>query len=94
MLLAEIGERGQARLEEAVARVGGDGLCHQIAASYAARAGIGQILLGPIDETELAPSFLEHGATRAVVAGARAALASLRAAIGLDGEAPPSYGHR
>jgi len=81
MLLAEIGEDGQRRLGAAVASVGGDGLCHEIATSYARRAGMGSIAPGPIDERGLAPSFLELAAPRAVVAGSRAALSSLRAAL-------------
>jgi hypothetical protein len=81
MLLAEIGQKGQERVEQAVAHLAGAGLCHEIATSYAARAGIGRIVPGSIDEAALAPSFLEGRATRAVVAGSRAALLALRAAL-------------
>jgi hypothetical protein len=84
MLLAEIGESGQARLEGAVAQVAGPGLGHEIATAYATRAGLGTIVPGAIDEATSAPSFLESSAARAVVAGSRAALASMRAALGLD----------
>jgi len=84
MLLAEIGESGQARLGSAVAHIAGQGLAHEIATAYATRAGIGTIVPGAIDEATSAPSFLESSAARAVVAGSRAALASMRAALGLD----------
>jgi len=81
MLLAEIGEEGQRRLGAAVAAVAGPGLRHEIATSYARRAGIGDVAAGTVDESALAPSFLELPATRAVVAGSRAALSVLRAAV-------------
>jgi adenylyltransferase/sulfurtransferase len=81
MLVAEIGEAGQARLLAATARVAGDGLHHEIATAYASRAGIGTVLAGPIDDA-LAPSFVSTPAARAVIAGSRAALASIRAALG------------
>jgi hypothetical protein len=84
MLLAEIGESGQARFEGAVAHVAGQGLAHEIATAYATRAGLGTILPGAIDEAAWAPSFLESSAARALVAGSRAALASMRAALGRD----------
>jgi len=81
MLLVEIGEEGQKRLETAVAAVSGEGLKHEVAAAYAHRAGMGTVAPGTIDESTLAPSFLEHAAARAVVAGSRAALSSLRSAL-------------
>lgn len=79
MLVAELGEAGQARLEEATALVSGEGLLHEVATAYASRAGM-RIGSGPIDEA-LAPAFLKEPAARAVVAGSRAALASLRDAL-------------
>ena len=82
MRLVEIGESGQARLEGGVAAVLGQGLCHEIATAYAARAGMGRLVAGTIDEAKLAPPFLENAAARAVVAGSRAALSCLRAALG------------
>ena len=82
MLVAEIGEAGQVRLREGTARLSGQGLAHEVAAAYAARAGVGDVVPGPIDEEALAPPFLTEPAARAVVAGSRAALASLRAALG------------
>jgi hypothetical protein len=83
MLVAEIGEAGQARLAAAEARLSGEGLAHEMAAAYASRAGIGRVAAGAIDERALAPSFLEEPAARAVVAGSRAALASIRRALGV-----------
>jgi hypothetical protein len=83
MLVAEIGAAGQARLAGASAQVEGNGLAHEIGAAYAARAGIGLIVPGAIDESRLAPAFLENAAARAMVAGSRAALAAIRAALGL-----------
>jgi hypothetical protein len=81
MRLAEIGEHGQRRLVEAMAAVDGEGLKHQIATAYARRAGMGGIVAGEVDESCLAPSFIEHEGPRAVVAGSRAALSALRAAL-------------
>ena len=81
MRLAEVGEDGQRRLGDAMAAVAGEGLKHEIATAYARRAGIGRITNGEVDDACLAPSFLEHAAPRAVVAGSRAALAVLREAL-------------
>jgi hypothetical protein len=81
MRLAEVGEDGQRRLAEAMAAVDGEGLKHEIATAYARRAGMGGIVAGEIDASYLAPAFIEHEAPRAVVAGSRAALAALRAAL-------------
>jgi hypothetical protein len=80
MLLAEIGEEGQQRLEVATAELAGDGLLHEIAATYAARAGIGRVVPGEV-ASSLAPSFLENPAARAMVAGSRAALLAMRSAL-------------
>jgi hypothetical protein len=90
MLLAEIGEDGQRRLGGAMAAVAGQSLAHEIASSYARRAGIGTIAPGAIDELALAPSFLEYAAPRAVVAGSRSALAALRDALGVGTGAKPA----
>jgi hypothetical protein len=84
MLVAEIGDEGQTRLERGVARVGGDGFAHEIAHVYAARGGVGEILPGAVDEASLAPPFLLFPAARATVAGSRAALAAMRDALGLS----------
>jgi hypothetical protein len=83
MLLPDIGEEGQIRLGEAVAEVGGTGLAHEIASRYALGAGMGRIVPGTIDEAELCPSFLETAGARAVLAGSRAALLSMRRALGV-----------
>jgi hypothetical protein len=75
-----VGEDGQRRLAEATASVGGHGLAHEIATSYASRAGVGRIAAGSIDPA-LETEFLELAAARAVVAGSRAALATIRGAV-------------
>ena len=80
MLVSEIGERGQHRLEAATAELAGAGLAHDVAEAYARRAGIGVVVPGAIDPA-LAPSFLESEAARAVVAGSRSALAAIRSAV-------------
>ena len=81
MILAEVGDEGQARLEASTARVGGQGLGHEVASAYATRAGFARVDGGDIDENALAPAFLHDRATRAVVAGSRAALAAMRAVL-------------
>lgn len=84
MLLAEIGEEGQRRLGAATAAVAGAGLAHEIATAYAARAGMGHVAPGTVDTSLLCPPFVEYPAARAVVAGSRAALAAMRAALFAD----------
>jgi adenylyltransferase/sulfurtransferase len=86
LLLVEIGESGQRRLAGATARVGGAGFDHEVAETYARRAGIGEVTDGSI-APELAPAFLENDAARAVVAGSRAALAAMRVALGIEAPA-------
>lgn len=86
IIVEGVGEEGQRRLAEATAPVAGSGLAHEIATSYASRAGVGSITAGPID-VALGSDFLELDAARAVVAGSRAALAVIRGAI--LGDAPP-----
>ena len=83
MLLVEIGEKGQRLLEAATADLGGVGLDHEVAEAYARRAGISSISPRAIDNA-LAPEFVENPAARAVVAGSRAALAAVRAALGME----------
>ena len=78
-----VGEDGQRRLAEATAPVLGSGLAHEIATSYASRAGVGRIVPGSIDPA-LETGFLELGAARDVVAGSRAALATIRRVIAED----------
>jgi hypothetical protein len=88
VLLPEIGARGQRRIAESIARVGGEGssLAHEIACLYARGAGFRAIVPGPIDEGALAPSaIVKSPAAREVLAGARAALAEMRRAIAEEG---------
>jgi hypothetical protein len=89
ILVAEVGETGQERLAQATVALSGAGLAHRIACAYAERAGVGKIVSGPLDETALAPSFVMNPANRAVVAGARAALAAMRAVLLPGGRARP-----
>jgi len=80
ILLPEIGEAGQARLAEGRAAVGGGpSLAHEIAALYARGAGFAEIGPGEIDVDALAPSaIVASPSARALLAGARAALAEIR----------------
>jgi hypothetical protein len=87
IIVAGVGEDGQRRLFEAEAPVAGRGLSHEVATSYATRAGVSRIVPGAIDPA-LAPPFLELAATRDVVAGSRAALAALRGAIDASSAGP------
>jgi len=85
ILLPQIGEVGQRRIEASRVRIGGDSLAHEVAALYARGAGFSDIEPGPIDEDALAPRGIARGAeARAVLAGSRAALAEIRRAIGLS----------
>src|SRR5262245_166509 len=69
MLLADIGEEGQLRLQLGTWPVAGHGLAHEIAAAYAVRAGALRLVSGAIDTSELAPPFVQDPAARAVLAG-------------------------
>lgn len=81
VLLVEIGEEGQRRILASRAAVGGDGLAHEIATRYAEGAGFSGVDPGAVDVAVLAPaSIVEDEAARALLAGARAALAELRRA--------------
>jgi hypothetical protein len=88
VLLPEIGEAGQRRLEAATAAVaqpdgGGEGaLGHEVASAYALGAGFASVTPGPIDRAALAPeAIVATPAAREVLAGARAALAAMRSAL-------------
>jgi hypothetical protein len=82
MLLPEIGIEGQSRIGQATAAVGGDSPAHQIASLYAEGAGFGALAAGPIDVDALAPrAIVATPAAREVLAGSRAALAAIRAAV-------------
>ena len=88
ILLPEIGEAGQRRIGAATAAVAGDGLAHEVAVRYVEAAGFGAVAAGGVDVAALAPASLVTDAhARAVLAGARAALAELRRAVGVGPEA-------
>ncbi|HZO11619.1 MAG TPA: hypothetical protein VFB62_00120 [Polyangiaceae bacterium] len=81
ILLAELGSEGQARICAATAHVAGTTPAHAIATRYAERAGFAEVAPGELDLDTLAPeSLVKHPAARAVLAGARAALAEMRKA--------------
>lgn len=82
ILLSEIGREGQKRISRGRARVGGNGLCYEIAEQYARGAGFGSIEEGEIIMDELAPNTIIASPVCAqVCAGARAALRAMREAI-------------
>jgi hypothetical protein len=84
VLLPEIGEAGQQRLLAASAAVAGDGLAHEVASRYATGAGFGGLGPGAIDVDALAPADrITDPSARQVLAGARAALAEMRRALGV-----------
>jgi len=90
VLLPEIGEAGQGRIGAATASVAGDGMAHEIAVRYAEAAGFRAVAAGPVDVEALAPaSLVTSPAARAVLAGARAALAELRRAALVPSERAP-----
>jgi hypothetical protein len=89
LLLPEIGEAGQARLGASRAALGGPGAVNEVASRYACAAGVAAIDPGPIDVAVLAPAEVAaHPGPRAVLAGARAALAAIREGVGLPPRAP------
>lgn len=82
ILLPEIGTAGQGRIEASVARVAGPRLAHEVAERYARGAGFGAVEEGPIDVASLAPpALVRTPAAGEVLAGARAALHAMRAAL-------------
>jgi hypothetical protein len=91
VLLPEIGQAGQARIQASRAGVGGGpSLSHEVAELYARAAGFREITRGSIDVDALAPlAEVRSPAAREVLAGARAALAAVRAAA-LEVSAEPS----
>lgn len=78
VLVAGFGDEGQARLFRTEAPFGGEGLAHEIATTYATRAGVSRVVRGNLDEAGLCPEFLTIPAARSVLSGARAALAVFR----------------
>jgi hypothetical protein len=86
VLLPEVGEAGQRRIEASSAAVAGEGPAHEVASRYALGAGFARVVPGPIDVDALAPAGLVRDArAREILAGARAALAEMRRAIGQGG---------
>ena len=82
VMLPEIGASGQAAIELRCAPVAGPGLAHEVACLYARGAGFASVSAGAIDVSMLAPqTIVEDAASREVLAGSRAALAAIRAAI-------------
>lgn len=87
VLLPEIGPVGQAQIARAAAPVLASGrveaaLAHEVAERYARGAGFGELVPGALDLAALAPDDLVSSpAAREVLAGSRAALAAIRAAI-------------
>jgi hypothetical protein len=88
VLLPEIGEAGQRRIEAASAAVAGPvsahppDLAHEVASRYAIGAGFGGLAPGLIDVDALAPAHLVTDPyARQILAGARAALAAMRRAL-------------
>ncbi len=87
VMLKEIGEAGQRRIGEARAAVSGPTPAHAVASRYALAAGFASITEGPVDRDALAPpSIVTTPAARDVLAGSRAALGAIRAAIQGDFE--------
>jgi hypothetical protein len=85
ILLPEIGDEGQALIQRGTAAVAGDGLAAEVAIRYARMAGFGAVTTGTLDPDALAPaSVCAFEPSRAVVVGARAALAEIRVALGRD----------
>lgn len=82
ILVAEIGEAGQARIANAEAMVLGTGLAHEVAARFAEGAGFARLLTGEVSEAALAPAFVHLPAARAVLSGSRSALREIRRALG------------
>jgi hypothetical protein len=81
-MLSEVGERGQARLAGATARVAGDGLAHEVACRYAIGAGFAGVAPGVVDLDALAPrDVVTTAPAREVLAGVRAALLAMRGAL-------------
>ncbi|MBL9024916.1 MAG: hypothetical protein JNL21_22150 [Myxococcales bacterium] len=82
ILLPEIGEDGQRAIGSATAPVLGPTLAHEVARLYAERAGFAELALGPAALDAGAPAaWIETEAAREVLAGARAALRAIVAAL-------------
>jgi hypothetical protein len=82
VLLPEIGEAGQRRIESRAAHVAGSGLSHEVASRYAIGAGFAGTAPGPIDVDALAPAdLIRDPPAREILAGSRAALSEMRRAL-------------
>jgi hypothetical protein len=89
ILLPEIGASGQSMICSAVAEVAGEGLAAEVAVRYARTAGFAVVSAGALEIDALAPkTACAFEASRSVLAGARAALAQIRLALGRDRYAP------
>lgn len=88
VLVSEVGEAGQRRIQASTARVGGPSLAHEVASLYARGAGAGSIVAGDIDVAALAPEAITTPAAREVLSGSRAALRELLAAVRSDEVSP------
>jgi hypothetical protein len=85
ILLPEIGDRGQRAIAAGTAEVSAPGLAGEVAERYARAAGFEAIAAAEIDVGVLAPaSIVRSLPAREVLAGARVALAAMRAAVGLE----------
>lgn len=80
MLVAEIGDDGQAAIVDADAHVRGDGLAGEVATTYASRAGFRTVLAG-VDDEPATPAFVVDPSARAVIDGSLSALAALRRVV-------------
>lgn len=83
LCLAEIGERGQARIEAASLRLGAhlDPLARSVARKYATGAGITREHTESEREAPPALSVFRHPTSRSVAAGAMAALSAVVEAL-------------
>lgn len=82
ILLPEIGEEGQKAIGSGTAHVLGPSLAHEVARLYAERAGFTHLAEAPGELDPGVPrEWVENDAARAVLAGARAALRSIAAAL-------------
>jgi hypothetical protein len=79
IVLREVGYEGQARLAAATARVPAGGLAGEVAALYARRAGMAEVVAG--GEATPAPPWVTTPAAAEVVAGSLAALRAFAEAV-------------
>lgn len=77
LVLVEIGERGQAAIAAATARVPTAGFAGEVARTYALRAGFAAVEEGPPSDV---PAWVTTPVARELVSGAMAAVAAIRTA--------------